>query len=230
LAIVDANADGREDLVMADGCTHSVTLWLQVASGALGAPTTQTVAEIGPGELAIGDLNNDGRADLAFAEHLGSQNLIVMLGTPSGSFQASQTFTDVPSRRVLIAEMTGDALPDVLLSIGGRMSVIRQLPNGALAAPVDYFPGASDSPIAAGDLDGNGRPDFLAADTAVYVIGLQDSAGGFDFVRLPAPELSSPWNSNATVTDLNSDGLLDIVRETAVSNQPGLEVWLQTPR
>lgn len=230
LAIADANADGREDLVMTDGCTHSVMVWLQGPSGTLGAPTTQTITEIGPGEVAIGDLNNDGRADLAFAEHLGYQNLFVMLRTQAGSFQLSQAFTDVPSRRVLIAEMTGDALPDVLLSIGSRMSVIRQLPNGTLAPPVDYFPGAMDSPIAVGDLDGNGRSDVLAADTTVYLIGLQNSAGGFHFVRLPAPELSSPWNSNAIVADLNGDGFPDIVRETAVSTQPGLEVWLQMPR
>src|SRR2546426_653398 len=68
-----------------------------------------------PVSVAIGDLNGDGRADLATANSTFSSNTVsVLLGTGDGSFGAKTDYgTGSDPRSVAISDLNGDGKPDL---------------------------------------------------------------------------------------------------------------------
>ncbi|MFC1707325.1 FG-GAP repeat domain-containing protein [Planctomycetota bacterium] len=68
LAIGDLDGDGREDVVIANRGSNNVSVYLQDAQGNLSESTTSPVSVgIGPMDVAIGDIDGDGRTDLGVA-------------------------------------------------------------------------------------------------------------------------------------------------------------------
>src|SRR4051812_31037905 len=68
IAVGDFNVDGRPDLVTANSSANSVSVLLGNGSGGFTAATGGSVATgASPQAVAVGDLNGDGKADLAIA-------------------------------------------------------------------------------------------------------------------------------------------------------------------
>ena len=67
----------------------------------------------GPGEVAIGDFNGDGKADLAVG-HLAGNNVSVLLGNGDGTFQAAVNYAAGSGpRSVAIGDFNGDGKADL---------------------------------------------------------------------------------------------------------------------
>src|SRR5262245_2207980 len=66
-----------------------------------------------PESVAAGDVNGDGRPDLAVANVL-SHNVSVLLGNGDGTFAAARTFTaGLAPRSVALGDVNGDGLLDL---------------------------------------------------------------------------------------------------------------------
>ena len=79
-------------------------------------PTVNWAVGDAPESVAVADFNNDGRADLAVANH-GSDNVSVLLGNGSGGFTAPLNVTvgDGPVS-VAVGDFNGDGRPDLAVA------------------------------------------------------------------------------------------------------------------
>ncbi len=181
LATADLNGDGRADLVVADageitgnsqtpGVVH---IYLGQSNGQFQSGTP-TVPALFFSDLAVADLNKDGKPDIILGATDSSTRtqVDVMLGHGDGTFAAAQPTvfaggTADPPPTIAVADFDGDGNPDVAYFLPNAFSGILfgagdgTLPtavNMPIFAPV--FPGA---PTAL-DLNGDQRPDLLVAD------------------------------------------------------------------
>jgi hypothetical protein len=87
--------------------------------------------------------------------------------------------------------------------------------NNDLQAQVNFSPGTkynvgfAPQSIAAGDLNGDGRPDFVTANYFGGSLSIYTNRGNGDFTLSGAIAVNSP--SSVAIADLNGDGRMDIV-------------------
>ena len=231
LVAADFNGDGRSDIAAGvaagSGVNEGMEVFLARADGAF----VPAVGFDGPaGTLLTADLNNDNRADLVAASP-SFTGLLVALGVGNGAFVRSV----VPGpawASIAAADVDGDTQPDVVALQQGqaRVSVLPGRGDGTFAAAASYtIPVAPQqalpTSVAAGDVDGDGRPDVFAAAPQRNMLYFLANAGGGALraaTRHPLDD-SLPLNSTGAGTagvgaayDVNGDGLVDLVRADTV--------------
>ena len=111
----------------------------------LARPRTAPAAAI-PMSVAIGDLNGDGRADLAVANS-GSGTVGVLLGQAGGTFAAAATYSSGGSNpmSVAIGDLNGDGRADLAVANygSGNVGVLLGQAGGTFAAAATYSSGGS---------------------------------------------------------------------------------------
>ena len=234
LVIGDLDQDGFNDVALTARDRGVILVFLQHASGALGPdPDLVLTGTSLPEELAIGDLDGDGRLDLAATGALGADRVQIYLQNSAGVLASSPSASLVTGSRpgpVDIRDLNGDGRGDLLvLEPGDRsLSLWLQSEDGSLprtatkTIATDGFPGA----LSVGDYDGNGLEDLavLDLDGGEVVIFLNDAASGIETV--PSLRLKSGRGSEWLSTgDLDGDGRTDL----AVTNLDAatITVWLQ---
>jgi hypothetical protein len=119
---------------------------------------------------AAGDLNGDGRPDLAVVgargSHTGRTGLYVVLNTPGG-FTAPVFYPDGETD-VALADFNGDGSTDVATTCilpdcpdDAQFIVYPNRGNGTLAAPAVFLPAHFSFRIAAGRFTSDGKPDVV---------------------------------------------------------------------
>jgi hypothetical protein len=114
LAMADFNKDGVSDLVTASPADSVLSVFLGKRDGSFQPARNTTVANIGP--LAVGDFNNDGRADVVWGPS-------VLLSNGDGTFQAPKTFNlpkgELPNF-LAVGDFNNDGKLD--LAVGGYVT------------------------------------------------------------------------------------------------------------
>ncbi|MGE5188758.1 MAG: FG-GAP-like repeat-containing protein, partial [Gemmatimonadota bacterium] len=203
VAVADLNLDGNLDLLTADenSSTISVRLGSSINTGTFPTYATASVPG-GPISLAVGDLNGDGKPDLAVGV-VGSGQVFVLIGAGDGTFGAATPYGDVgystPNRvqRVRIADVDGDGKQDVLaLDQGpGALWLFRGNGDGTLSDfPMGYGMDKVPTSFALGDLDGDGRLDAAATVRDLDEVEILLNRGG-PGVTDAAPVVSGPAQS-----------------------------------
>jgi hypothetical protein len=139
-------------------------------SFAVGIPLSAPEGFNGYGDaetVAAGDLNGDGRLDLA----LGSTQdraVWLALGTPGGrlAIQPDEHTVDGGPSAVAVGDLNGDGSADLVVarSVGQTVGVLLNDGHGHFAPHVDYATAASPVSVALADLNGDGRLDITTAD------------------------------------------------------------------
>src|SRR5436309_901487 len=122
----------------------------------------------GPQSVAIGDLNGDGKADLATA-NCHSNTVSVLLGNGDGSFRAHTDFeTGSYPYSVAMGDLNGDGKPDLAVANTGSRSVSVLLGNGdgTFGARTDFGTWTDPYSVAIGDLNGDGKSDLSVGNAA----------------------------------------------------------------
>ncbi len=167
IAIGDLNGDGKLDLAVdsPESTGGAVTVLLGNGDGSFGPGTGYGIGG-GAASLTIGDLNGDGKPDLAVANY-DSKAVSVLFGNGDGSFGAAQNFAaGAGSDSVAIGKLNGDAFPDLAVTNQGASNVSVLLGNGSggFGRPKLFAVGALAGSLVIDDLNGDSRPDLVVGD------------------------------------------------------------------
>jgi FG-GAP-like repeat/Calx-beta domain/Carboxypeptidase regulatory-like domain len=183
----DLNADGKPDLVML-GYPTNILVLLGQGDGTFGdAVSYPAVAGAEVVKATLGDLNSDGKLDVAVASRLSSK-VSVLLGNGNGTFQTPIT-SALPINPVdLIShDFDGDTRLDLAVAAGGGFAFLSGLGDGTFSPAVFYQSGSHSASLVAGDFNNDGKLDAALTsqgDTEVQVM-LNTS-----LTRTPAVQLS----------------------------------------
>jgi hypothetical protein len=246
VVLEDFNGDDKPDLAVANFNARTVSVLLNTtAPGATEAFfAAQETFAVGdqPFAVAVGDINGDGKPDLATANYLDGTVSVLLNTTPQGAaiptFSAQQAFdAGVSPQSVAVKDMNGDGKPDLALAnYGGQVSVLlnttaQAAPVSAYAARQSFAVGRGASAVTAKDFDGDGKPDLAIANQLDDTISLllNTTAQGAalpDFaVQQTFPVGDVPLSVAAA--DFDGDGKPDL----AVANEGSrsVSVLLSTP-
>ena len=239
----DVNGDGRHEAVIATTYYDSVNDYsLLVHDFVLGtAPPVVTRVPAGTsytdsGQAAAGDLDADGFDDVVLTSDEGVR---VFHGSPDGLQPGVLTASTGSVRDVVVSDVTGDGLPDVVVSVKGPQGAYAALLAGKdgrrFAAEVRVTTVRNVTPVlAAGDLTGDGVADVVALWSSSrglevvtdFALPFGGSGNWDTWTYQTLPGTARP--SSLAVGDVDSDGLQDVV-VTAGGNEPDSRI-LVLPR
>ncbi len=226
VAIGDVNADGKPDLAVANpnlnGRSGTVSVLLGNGDGTFGVKT-DIVAGVRPFSVAIGDLNADGKLDLAVANidsYGGPGTVSVLLGNGDGSFGSKTDYgTGISPNSVAIGDLNGDGRPDLAVANlnSNTVSVLLGHGDGSFGLKADFVTGNFPISVAIGDLNADGKPDLALADLNSYAASVLLGNGDGSFgVKADYAAGNSPYS--VAIGDLNADGKLDLAVAAPGSN------------
>lgn len=216
---VDLNGDQHLDIVTSGASSEGATL--------LGDGTGSFAMDPFPAQPSglplARDFNGDGVVDLILTSSLIASfphEILVYIGDGSGVFaQPVARYTSVrPFFRSAAADFDLDGVLDLAVCDTNeqRVTIARGLGNAVFAAPELLLPGSTIGAAAAIDFDMDGQQDLLVSSG---LLGGQGSAAVSVLTGLGggAYQLTNTFDAglwlaeDIAVTDLNNDGLMDIV-------------------
>ena len=226
IVAADFNGDGKLDLATLDninetGIVNKVWVLLGRGDGTF-QPAVSTATPTISGNLAYVDLNHDGKPDLVIADQITSA-MAIMMGNGDGTFQAATQYVVAPQPGSIAPLPLGDG-NTALLTVDNVSSTqfISFVPsNGMILSPQLLTVGIGPASIAAGDLNGDNRPDLVITDPQagdIYVL----PTGAYGQPGNPVTYSLGSQPGALALADVNRDGKLDVI----AADQTGLDVLL----
>ena len=185
VALGDLDGDTHLDVVVSNGGTgwgmDSVSVLLGDGTGKLSVEQEFGTVDI-PSDIALGDVNGDGRPDLVTANQAGwggdVRTVSVLLGTGAGGFACPTVFEvgHAPPVAVALGDVNGDGVVDVVTADGADVfgtgwtsgvSVLTGANNGMFSYQGDLRTDLGPTDVALGDVNGDGKLDIVTSNAGM---------------------------------------------------------------
>jgi FG-GAP-like repeat len=179
LAVADVNGDKKADLLVVNQSQGTVGVLLNKGNGTFKASVPYLAGGTNNAQaIAVGDVDGDGRLDLAVANY-NTDSVSILLGTGSGTFHTAVAYpTGAGNPQALaLGDVNGDGKLDLVVAncsvtdggcgFGEQGSVDVLLGNGDgsfQSTKVYDSGGETASSVFLADVNGDGKIDVLVAD------------------------------------------------------------------
>ena len=218
LVAADFNGDGKLDFATFASFyppVSDVTVVLGSGNGTFKQPQNYFVG-YGIAWLTVGDLNGDGKPDLAVSA---GKFVVVLLGKGDGTFQSPidtpLAYTTGPS---VIGDFNGDGKLDLAVANAANVSILLGNGDGTFRKGGDFLAGSGPFySMAAGDFNGDGKLDLAVADYYGGSVNVLLGEGNGKFGKAIKNNVGAKPRSLVT-DDFNLDGKLDIAATASGAN------------
>jgi hypothetical protein len=225
LATGDFNNDGKLDVVVGNGSTHTMQILLGNGDGtftngaSFSVGTSQTST---PTSIAVGDFNGDGKLDMAVG--VSPDSIVdILVGDGTGNFSLVNTISNVVNPvSMAVTDFNQDGLLDLAVGNGQDNTVSVYLGRGngtfwitttplvtTLSAPVQ---------IAISDFNNDGVSDLMIVNSTNNSIVSLPGKGDGTFGSTPGTVTTTSAPIAVAVGDFNYDGKVDIAVVSQAAN------------
>ncbi|TAF68374.1 MAG: DUF4347 domain-containing protein, partial [Oscillatoriales cyanobacterium] len=242
VSIGDINGDGKPDLAVANRSSYSASILLNTTATNATTPTFAPKVDFATGSnpysVSIGDINGDGKPDLAVANYNDSTASILLNTTATNAttptFATKVDFTTGSNPySVSIGDINGDGKPDLAVANRSSNSASILLNTTAtnattptFAPKVDFTTGTGPFSVSIGDINGDGKPDLAVANlnsnsASILLNTTATNATTPTFAtKVDFTTGSNPFS--VSIGDINGDGKPDLAVANLSSNSASI--------
>ena len=236
VAVGDIRGDGTADIITATGVGGGPRVRV------LDSITLETVADYFAYEesyrggmfVAVGDVDGDGYDDIATSPDVGGSPRVKVvsgkiLQTLYDDFVFDSSLRN--GARISVSDVNGDGYADLIVGSGPGSTAVRVIDvhNGRELFNQNVFPNTFTGGvyIAAGDVDGDGRADIIAAPgmSGPPIIRAIDVGSSKTIGEFQAYESSYTSGIRGAAVDYDGDGRSDILTGPGPGGGPAHKIW-----
>src|SRR5207249_4276745 len=238
VTVGDLNGDGKLDLVVANQTSNTVSVLLNTTASGAAIPSFAAKQDFATGttpvSVTVGDVNLDGKLDLAVANH-NSSTVSVLLNTtaPGAAIPSFASKHDFATSTLPLSVTVGDLNLDGRLDLAvanlnsSTVSVLLNTtaPGAAIpsfAAKQDFATGTGPRSVTVSEVNGDGGLDLAVANEGSNTVSvlLNTTAPGAAMPSFAAKQdfATGTIPPSATLFHSNLDGKLDLAVANVGSN------------
>jgi hypothetical protein len=221
---VSLRGNGVLDLVVAEADSNTVGVLLGNGNGTF-QPEVEYQLSCSPDYLVAADFNGDGNLDIAAGLNSTTDTIAMLPGNGQGQLGTpvyTPTTQQWSGNVLAAADLNGDGKPDLVVldfALNGGAQVFLNNGNGLFAEgqqfgfnfPASYVPAFQLLSVALADINGDGCPDAVLADTYGLASVYFGNCQGTFPTTASATYAAGDVGASLVLADVNHDGILDIV-------------------